>query len=307
MDSESGPCIYFEETKFNPFNTFFEGIEYNDSAGKDEKNTEIETPIVIFRYCQLKDIYFSHNSMSIFSFFKCPFFEEAHFVSNTWEKRKGRKYLIMEDLYFEKLGVSPEIKSAEGIEFPLEYIDISELYRRMKTASDRNKDYHLAGWFYFNEFEMKKFHHKRKIKKYGSKTINMLRCVFSGRLWAYSIYKTVAGYGEQPLKSFCFLLLFTIIFAALHLLNGFNMPDGTNINYILNLNFNDFSVSDFINAFLFSLYHIIPGNYLALVETGFGSSGSDPWNILLNLSNTVVLIILVVFIGVGLKRHFRRF
>lgn len=81
---EHPPCIIFNRVNFNPFNTYFENIR----APKD--TDKIKNPIpaaLIFRHCNLKDVYFSNNDMSLFSFYKSPYFEQSHFTTVEWAHR----------------------------------------------------------------------------------------------------------------------------------------------------------------------------------------------------------------------------
>jgi len=172
--------INFERVRFNPFAAHFEGIKIGNSKKHDDKNK----PIVIFRYCQLKDTYFTNSNIILFSFYKSSF-DQARFISCRWGENKDtipiipyiknktydRKNIIREEELFDeikKLESDGEKKRKLIEDYQIEDLsrreDIAALYRRMKTALDNTKDYQQASWFYFNEFEMKRRHLEEQIE-----------------------------------------------------------------------------------------------------------------------------------------------
>jgi len=192
------------------------------------------------------------------------------------------------------------------------YQEIADLYRPMKTSFDRTKDYQQAGWFYFNEFEMKRLAFKsgsRDVKWYGY----LQHKIHS---FLYYLYKILAGYGEKPSWSFIWFIVFTLVFTTAHLLSGLQDPSGMSINYDISITShgikNLFS-SDFIKglkedvqiALVFTLYRVIPTGYLPYQELNFLPSGICGW--FWSLLNSIVLILMLAFVAIGLKRHFRRF
>ncbi len=184
----------------------------------------------------------------------------------------------------------------------------------MKVALDRAKDFSEAGWFYFNEFEMKRQALRKNLredKKWFSRTkeriLNLLK---------YDLYFTFAGYGEKPFWSFLWLLMFTFLFAPLHLLSGLQVGKATPINTPINYTFSPnleglkslFSWQfggNFLTALIYSLYRIIPVSYLPKTTTSMTPIGLD--GLFLSLINTLVMILMLSFIIIGLKRRFRRF
>lgn len=309
------PRIFFRHVSFNPFATFFQNIHEGEDF-TDEP--DIAKPIILFRYCNLKDVYFSNNNMSLFSFYRSAFFEESHITASEWTPGN---HLICEDLlYREKReqpsGVANKV-SAEGteeVDFPKDLGEIADLYRRMKAAADRAKDYHLAGHLYFNEFEMKRLHIIEKAQESGNWLKRILKLLFSGRLWLYNFYKFFAGYGEKPLRSFISLLFFILVFSVLHLYNGIKVPDESNGTKEIHWNWKStFSGpaefwTDLPNALVFTIYRATPVSYLPYDRDKYGLLHHDFfWDIALSLANSIVLILMIIFIGIGLKRHFRRF
>ena len=319
--------ISFNHVKFKAFDTFFEKIPIPFQSFKVIKELLNEISF-IFRYCELQDVYFTNVDLSSCSFFESSF-EKARFISCKWSFVKDyilfkwikvdRKNVILEEKLLEDIRdhkndekYIEKLKSNNKIEYFYDYEDIATLYRRMKTALDNTKDYQQASWFYFNEFEMKRKALKDDIKIEKER---LKRLLMSGRLLLYNIYKTLAGYGEKPMWSFIWFGLLTIIFTAVNFLNGLKVSVNevvNNVNYNISLTGAGFSTllksqfwHDLGNAALFTLYRVIPVGYLPFHRSKYEPIGLD--GLSLSFVNSVVLILLVVFIAIGLKRHFRRF
>jgi uncharacterized protein YjbI with pentapeptide repeats len=300
--------IIFEKVLFNPFQTYFESNRF--SSGEEISSK----PIFIFRYCVLKDVYFINNDMTMFSFYK-SFFDQARFISSSWNAipdhllfgviRYYRKNVIPEDIFIEKINSSQKnIQGNTDIrrKFRLEDLnnieDVASLYRRMKTALDYTKDYQQASWFYFNEFEMKRLALKKEAESHPHRIRRFFKKLM-GRYFLYSCYKIFAGYGEKPKWSFCWFLLGIILFAVLNYAIGLEkgIPQEGGIP--------EYVESSFWDCLMFTLYRIIPVNYLPFrlefkIPYGF-------WGMLIPFLNTAVLILFIAFMAIGLKRQFRRF
>lgn len=302
------PLIIFLKVLFRPFYTYFEKI---GSVNEDDMST---TTILIFRYCELKDVYFTNNDMSIFSFYKSSF-DQARFVSCRWGTPEDS--ILPEETFIEGIHsyenddrYENDVKSKYMIEDLSGYEEIASLYRRMKTALDYTKDYQQAGRFYFREFEMKRRALNHEIKNNKGKFTRFRKRVF-GRCFLYSCYKIFAGYGEKPLWSFLWLWIWTVIFALGHMVFGLEYFEGgvvfTKYDFFGFLN--DFSVGNFIKefgrAFGYALSQAIPKNYIPYKISDLNPT--NPFGIAWSILNTIVLWILIIFIAIGLKRHFRRF
>ena len=192
-----------------------------------------------------------------------------------------------------KIVIEKSLKSNSHIE-DLKHREIAGIYRRMKTALDRTKDYQESGWFYFNEFETK----RRGLKIGPRKTL-------------YYLYKVFSGYGEKPLWSFIWFVVFAIVFSFIHLLSGLNTSMG-NINYDISFKWeaikNVYSGvfwMDWLNSLVFTFYRLIPVSYMPSSESAITPVGLD--GMIWALLNTLVLILMITFVGIGLKRQFRRF
>ena len=307
-------CLLFERIHFNQYCTYFEGFKPINS----ENN--IPNPFIIFRYCQLKNVYFSENNLSLFSFYKSSF-SQALFISSTWNYIREKILLIFA---YKRRNVIPEeqllssfnqfykgkmelgeFRSKFKIEGLKDWYDVAALYRSMKTALDNSKDYERASWFYYNEFEMKRKELKSEVSK---KAIH--KRIFS-RLTLYNLYKIYAGYGEKPLWSFIWLGVFTIFFAIGHMVFGLEYFEGgvVETKYEFFRFLHNFSIGDFIkefgSSFGYSISQAIPKNYIPYKLSNLNPT--NPFGVLWSILNTVVLWILIIFIGIGLKRHFRRF
>jgi len=313
--------LIFEKVRFNPFAAHFENIgeKLKNKQEKDKRDV-----FYIFRYCQLKDVYFTNNDMSLFSFYKSSF-DQARFISSDWSLKKDT---ILKIFNFDRKNIIPEEKFYEDIRFHKDdnkyvakqkrnhriedlsgYEDISSLYRQMKTALDNTKDYQQASWFYFNEFEMK----RKALQEYFTKKLQEKVCLsettfnliahycrkFFSKLSLYNLYKTFAGYGEKPMWSFLWfglgVLGFTILNYCLGLKRG-EIQEGGTIKYL------DTGIWD---SFIFTLYRIIPANYLPYKH--IYDIPNNFWGMLIPFLNTAVLILFIAFMAIGLKRHFRRF
>jgi hypothetical protein len=318
--------IIFERFPFNPFMTFIEGIKIDKDYGIDEK--KLDSPI-LFRYCQLKDVYFARNDMALFSFYKSTF-DEARFFSSNWGST--RDYILK--LPFTRKNVLNEeklLRSAREIDDPAQSLeklkyyklddingfeDVGTLYRSMKTALDNSKDYQEAGWFYFNEFEMKRLALIDKIKEESKKSDGSpkrfrraFKSILSKRplYWAYKVF---AGYGEKPLWSAIWFVIYSALAAIFQLFSGIQLKVGAKIiNYDLSSNIGTlFSCQlwcDICETWKYSVYRLIPNNYFTSKDSTF--IPIDDWGVFLTIVNTVILALFIVFIGIGLKRHFRRF
>ncbi len=301
--------VIFKNIRFNRYMAYIENIQ--NPLG-DNKGVGARNALLLFRYCQLKDVYFTNNDMSLFSFYKSSF-DEARFISCRWSDVKDRIFFIP----FKRKNVIPEEKflsdSTDKEKFMVEdlngYEDVASLYRRMKTALDNTKDYQQASWFYFNEFEMKRRALEEEIENRVPKwrifqwrpllwCYCQLKKIFSRYIF-YFFYKVFAGFGEKPLWSFYWFLLWLLGFTTLNycigLKKGFSLSGGT-IDYI---------DATFWDSLIFTLYRIIPANYLPFKQMFDIPHGF--WGMLVPFLNTAVLIIFIAFIAIGLKRHFRRF
>jgi len=318
-NSTQGSQITFSRVRFDPFTAYFERVF---SDGQVQQEDILKRPVIIFRYCQLKDVHFADNDMSLFSFYKSSF-DEARFTSCSWTHVKDtalripyrRRNVISEEQLFSSLQNSigsekerQRIRERYEIKDLKDYTEIASLYRRMKTAMDRTKDYQEAGWFYFNEFEMKRLASRGKEASGASTGTSFRGC----RRLLYWLYKVIAGYGEKPFWSFLWFCFFLIVFTSVHMLAGWQVPGGDYMKYSLSPNKVGLAnvVSwhlwcDSLYSLGFAFSHVIPGSYLPYKMFGlYPSSFGGVW---LSFLNTVVLLLFVIFIGIGLKRHFRRF
>ncbi|MCD6160980.1 MAG: pentapeptide repeat-containing protein [candidate division Zixibacteria bacterium] len=305
--------INFDNVRFNPFASYFGNIKFDI---KDK-------PFFIFRYCQLKDVFFTNNDMSLFSFYKSSY-DEARLISCKWGKTNDRilifpykrKNIIPEESLLKELAknITDEHQAAQfrdkyHINDLKNYKDISPLYRQMKTALDNSKDYQQAGLFYFNELEMKRraleddienSKPKRKIfqRQPAKWFYQQFRKIFSKYIFYY-LYKVFTGYGEKPLWSSIWFVVYIAVFTILNFCIGIKIGTKQEDEII---KYSDATIWD---SLIFTLYRIIPTNYLPFKYTF--DVPHNFWGLLIPFLNTAVLIIMFAFIVIGLKRHFRRF
>jgi uncharacterized protein YjbI with pentapeptide repeats len=306
-NTEERIMIIFMHVRFKPFYSFFEWIQEQNIQGKAERT------VFIFRYCDLKDVYFTNNDMTVFSFYKSSF-DEARFISSRWSEEKDKIWFIP----FRRKNIIPEENflscSLDKDEFKVGdlngYEDVASLYRRMKTALDNTKDYQQASWFYFNEFEMKRRALKEEIESHPSKIRKIFSKILS-KYFLYFSYKVFAGYGEKPLWSAIWFFIFSSLFAVAHMLNGIEKINGDaqDINYSISQFISAANTAQFWNDLLvswfFALSRLIPANYVSSNVTKFYAIGD--YGNLISFLNFAFLFIMATFIFIGLKRHFRRF
>ncbi len=337
QNGDTPMSITFRRVKFNPFKTFFEIFKFE----KDNKqSTTLLFPYIIFRDCQLQYVYFTKVNMSYISLFRNAFFEEAFFTNSKWEhlplkiRNKifpsiiSRRHLCYEDLYFKQVNDERNrLKEIHGegthtlSDFPDTHTELAELYLRLKAAADKAKDYHLASWFYYNEIEMKRLQINDNIKSKIKGKLGWLRYIIAFRLHLYNFYKYTAGYGEKPGLSFFWFLLFSIAFSSWHLINGLKVTTIDKVGGIASEKIINYDISftldgirnfgqlfsDFLKALEYTLYKILPTSYLPFPSIGICPSDSGIWDFIPTLLSTVTLALMIIFTGIGLKRHFRRF
>ncbi len=312
--------ILFEDINFKPFKTVFEDLVINLS--------EVDKPNVIaFRNCNLKDVLFSNCLMNNFSFYKSTF-DSAIFISSKWTHTKEknmllpfeRKNIIFEDYFFSKLAPPSDEENHNLLKnyyyfFELNsFEEIANLYRRFKVALDNTKDYEQAGWFYFNEYEMKRracledSEQERKWIKIGNK----YKRKSVSKYMVYSLYKLFAGYGEKPLWSFYWLMFSAFVFSIVNLFNGIKFNGANLFDYSWDFSSQGFInsinlswLSDFCTSIGFTFSRIIPLGYLPIPKEQF--IATTPTEYIISIANTLVLLFFLTFIAVGLKRIFRRF
>jgi hypothetical protein len=331
--------IVFDGIKFNEFLTRFDFIGYNPEVTIG--------PFLLFRFCQLKDVYFINCNMSMISFYS-SIFDNAIILSSNWKYVTGkclifsyrRRNVIAEDIMFDEIikiiktdqrndsGMSLKLRKYWELEQMGDYDtavwnNLALLYRRFKTALDRTKDYHEASWAYFNEFEMKRRSLKESIENYIPKKkllkyeppiyiLRNFKKMFS-RYCLYNLYKIFAGYGEKPLWSLVWYLIFSFLFSIAHFISGLDISGGVCSPHEIQLS-NYSSLSTFISwklildlgkCFLYTISLTVPRSYLSTSISGYADTGD--YGQIISSFNSIIMLFFVVMIAVGLKRHFRRF
>lgn len=319
--------IMFRNIKFPEHRTFFQ--KFNDY---DIINDNF---MICFRHSFLNNVYFTKNRMTMFSFYS-SIFQSAIFTSNSWDFKIDkllfiipykRKSLIFEDHIFSnwemksdyellKLSDSLTSKKKNSLldwrNFSMKFFieigenfdrnEVANLYRILKVSLDKAKDYRQAGYFYFNEFEMNRLALK---DKKGIWNI--------GKYFSYSIYKIISGYGEKPFWSSCWLCISIVIISILNLFSGFKFKTDEiteTVNYNFNFDYlseclNGSWIHDFKTSILYTLSRAIPTGYLPISKENFLIFNSEGF--MLSIFTTIWLLFLVIMVGVGVKRHFRRF
>ncbi|MCP4581850.1 MAG: pentapeptide repeat-containing protein [candidate division Zixibacteria bacterium] len=322
--------LYFNGINFKPMSTFFEKILVNEHT----KNKVIKGYLV-FRYCDLSRVYFVSCNMTYLSFFKNSL-NQALFIANTWSHNSDnilffkyiRQNIIPEENFLRAKRKVTDKKSIGKIEtdYAIEelkyYNNVSAIYGSLKTLSDYAKDYQQASRFYFNEFEMKRRHLEEQIESSKPKWkifrwqpciwFNQQRKKIFSRYLLFFSYKVLAGYGEKPLWSSIWFAVFSIIFSFVHLFSGLFKQTRTplqEMQYNVIYLFSDIQTTqfwkDFVESLIYTVSRVLPVSYISTSPTDcypFTTLGK-----IASVFNSVILIILVIFIGIGLKRHFRRF
>lgn len=302
QSAEPSAKIEFEKIKFIPHLTYFENIKV------DSYNIRSHLPfgLIIFRYCNLTDVYFTKCNLSMISFYKSQF-NAALFYSNSWDE--SRKNVICDELLYKYVRSQEDggrligFRETYRIEDLDSYTEIASLYCSFKNALDSIKNYSESGLFYFNEFEMKRKALWHECKDKQKKWYGKLREL--GYFILYSLYRILMGYGEKPSWSFGWLFLSFTIFLMTYLFGGLKINDVKTINYDLAWKAPDFGslFYDLGTAAIFFISRILPINY---VPKQWQDITYDGWG-LIPFANTLILILFIIFIGIGIKRHFRRF
>ncbi len=273
-------------------------------------------PLFVFRACNLKDVYFSNNNMGLFSFHQSTF-EHARFISCTWPTRNGRSNILPEEILLEEILHDPEqsknLISRYDLQNLTSYLEISSLYRRMKTALDNVKDFPEAGKFYYNEFEMRRKHYWYLFKKKfrSSETANydpgntppnaFLNGIFAGLYW---LYKITTGYGEKAGRSFWGFILTLLLTTTALMFTGYCNFQGEWIDYRWAWQLPDSgAIADFLKTVLHTLILIFPRGWMF-------STSPHPLpthQVLIQFLAFVLLIYFITFFFIALRRHFRRF
>jgi hypothetical protein len=269
--------------------------------------------------------------MGLISFFNSSFFEDAHIVVCSWPTLRERlwrhvgltehtrRYIIAEEWLLNSMRSSDQTEdNIEGLcnqyEIPrsFNYTEAGGIYRRIKTSLDNIKAYEEAAWLYFNEIEMRRLAWVEESRRQRWRHFWRKFPPFAWNI-VYSFYKITAGYGERPINSVIAFLCFLFAFASIHLFNGIQLGSNS-INYDIRFNINAFGVliqpqfwSDWLDALKYAVLRSVPIGYIPVKSDFVAPIGSSLWDLILSLTNTVVLMLLLVFTGVGLKRHFKRF
>ncbi len=126
--------IIFDSVKFRPFNAKFENVRISE----ENKQNQL---YMLFRYCDLTDIFFVDNEMYWFSFLTSSF-DKARITSSEWgETHDGRKNVLPEEVFFDQLLNNKDFndKKSQFREYRQIYnlvsrSEVEALYRRMKSA-----------------------------------------------------------------------------------------------------------------------------------------------------------------------------
>lgn len=304
LDSEEKIIIKFKNVNFNP-KTYFRRINLNKNT-KPKKREYCIDVIIIFRYCQLKDVDFTDVDISLLSFYKSTY-EDSRYNACKWmlEKRIAEERIY--DYVNNLKGKNKQQNKNINYEIEdLDYNEISNLYRKFKTLLDNKKDYTEAGKFYFNECEMKRKYFVESLKKI--KFLEKIKNI--GYYCIYSLYKFFMGYGERAGKTFIWFIFLTLLLSVFHLMNGLIVQNNVVINYDLKIDGikNFYSLGfwkDILYSLNFTISRIIPISYFPSQRFTVTAEGLD--GLLLSVLDSIVLILFIIFIGTGLKRHFRRF
>jgi len=301
--------IRFSNIQFPPFQVYFEDV-------RKPKHLQSNMPVILFRYCNLKDVYFSNNDMGLFSFYKSAF-DEARFISVNWGSWKKRQNVLGDEILLREIirlqnqdqansQVNDDTQDNKQLALlkerfqvfdDIHYLEIASLYRRMKTALDRAKDYPEASKFYYNEFEMRREYLRQNKRQ------------FPVRWSLYSLYHALVGYGERAGRSFLWFCVFIALFAGLYLMNGYVNFQGEYVNYDFGLQYltwSNFKIAlvDYGKAIVHALLLILPRNFLFVKM----SNSHIPFHqVVIQLFNVLAAYFFLTFTIIGLKRHFRRY
>ncbi len=263
-------------------------MEQTQQNGVAEKSPN---PILIFRHCRLNDVYISDCDLRFFSFYKSSF-DLARFHSNSWGRTPEAKRKLLEEIWLERREnlATDEQKEEFNDKYYIKDLkdrrEIATLYRRLKAAHDRTKDFAEAGHFYYQECEALRYYYRHEQKGALAKI----------RAALYYAYKLIAGYGEKPLRAFNWLVCSLSFFAVVNSSTGiYRLNGGT--DPVLTRNLTD--------AIVFTCLRLIPINLFPFQQNLYQPHGFI--GMMTALLNSLVPLVLVTFVLLGLKRRFRRY
>jgi uncharacterized protein YjbI with pentapeptide repeats len=308
--SDPAPQFYFTDIHFNPNRSYFDQITCSGL-----KNIPVDSVIQIKR-CTLKDVVFTTCDMRLFDF-ESSALEEARYMRCEWPARRVNlldSFPILDR--FPKVKRIPIFKYTEYIQRHLLRKDfhggagfhskqLSEEYRQMASSYDRAGEYNEAGYFYFNRWETIREDLKNWVRGFGRRhTLSKWL-----RLQLYTCYWVLAGYGEKPAWSFCWLIL----------LNLFILPFVTLffIGVILHGNTILFSFRFNPSSVLFTLDQWFRCSWMGIIQYSPirtlvpNLQAAKIANV--PLHNVIVVVCflinsgLIALLGLGVQRHFKRF
>lgn len=339
--------VTFENIKFSEYNTFFEDIRPSKIFNENDVEIIYIFRYCILNDVYFTNNYMTLFSFYKSEFDKAILTSNDWYarIERLFPFVRYTRYnVLIEDLLYRKLLLSNS-NNQEITLFQLHdlrrYDEIANMYRKLKTASDSTKDFPQAGKFYFNEFEMcrlglryevpfrlhnwliekcKKIVEGKRIDTKHKFYVFLQRCngylktftVKPFKRLIFCIYKLISGYGEKPLWTVISFILFWAIFSGLNMLNGFSVgKDKGYFYYKFEWSSIDIStwINDFLSSSMLTLYRMFPSSYFPFgkgeysILGRFGNFGSP----FLNLLNSAILILLLGFFLMSLKRFFRRF
>lgn len=290
-NSPKESLVKFDSVVFREYNAFFTGIkaEREDSTAGD--NTEPQNLILIFRHCRLNNVYFSDCDLRFFSFYKSSF-DEARFHSNRWGQTPEAERKLIEEEWLERRQKLIDPQAIDKFNESYHIYDLNDrreiatLYRRLKCAHDRTKDFVESGHFYYQECEALRYYYRHEQKGAPARA----------RAALYYFYRCIAGYGEKPLRAFIWLVSLLVVFALANCCIGI---------YRLNRGADPELTRNLADAVVFTCLRLIPLNLFPFQQNLYEPRGFI--GMMTALLNSIVPLVLVTFVLLGLKRRFRRY
>lgn len=278
-------AIFFTAMKFQGH------FEYTNGKSTNVKNP----PALLFQninFSQMKSASLINANLekARFTFSKI---DEIYFLNPRWADDE-KNY----DCIYDELSPSKDVEIEE----------VLRLYTQLKQNYESNRDFILAGHWFYKELNIrKKIHQNEKLKTFKQKFLNNMVIL------AIDIYYKISSYGQNFVKPLALLVFFLILFSPLYMIGGFTynkVPisfelDFTNIRnfgYCYYVEYNIFTETNFLSNLFSSFLYSCSTLFLNL-NRNF-ESASKITN-LFQIAHYLINITIVPLFFLALRRRFR--
>jgi len=206
---------------FNKFPSFFVDNNISNDCTVD------------FEYTNLKNVVFQEINFENVSF-KNIDITNSEFKDCYWNTEKG--------IFFERFKVLDEKTVSEMV---ADLVIVKNIYSKLKSNFQQNKDYISSGKFYISEQEIKRLISLKNKSRFEYILL--------------SFHKKISAYGESLSKPLCFILIFMFLFSWIYMFSGFYSGERI-VHYNFCLDIHNFvpTLHDWSLSFVLSLKNIVP-------------------------------------------------